>query len=215
MRESDFLSDQELEEATYGSVSMDTPQSQTQWPSVHKDYSQLPDFREKTLFTWVAPERIFNPRLSSSYKKNMGLLLVLIVLLLLFLSRMALLIVVLALIFLGFVLVNVPPRRIRHTITNYGIYSGDRFYPWLERGQRFWYEVSQGQEQVIIEMKNFPYRIVLLVGHPRNKKQLDKVLRHYLIQQRPQPGRLDEWAAWWQKNFGVESDPENLVDKKQ
>lgn len=201
MNKSDILSDEALEEATYGRMTIGPQEAQELWRGVQRDYTDVPDFAEKQLFSWVSPERVFNPRLSPSYKRNMTLLLVLIVLLLIFLSRMALLIVVLALIFLGFVLANVPPQKIRHTITNYGIYSGDRFYSWLDRGKRYWYEISQGQEQVIIETKNFPFHIVLLVGHPRNKKQLDKILGHYLIQQRPRPGKLDEWAAWWRKNF--------------
>ncbi len=201
MRDSVYLSDQALQEATYGSITMDQAEARDVWRGIQRDYEDVPDFQEKQLFTWVSPERVYNPRLSPSYKRNMTLLLVLIVLLLVFLSRMALLIVVLALIFLGFVLANVPPQKIRHTITNYGIYSGGRFFPWLERGKRYWFETSQGQEQVIIETRRFPFHVVMLVGHPRNKKQLIKVLDHYLINQAPPRGRLDEWADWWRKNF--------------
>ncbi len=204
MRESDFLSDSALQEATYGAIGMTPEEAAAELNDLPVDFENIPDFSEKQLFTWVSPERVYNPRRSATYKRNMGLLLLLIVLLLFFLSRMGLLAVVLSLIFLGFVLSNVPPRRIRHIITNYGLYTSNHFYPWLERGQRYWYETSHGQEQLIFEIRRFPYRVVLLVGHERNKKQLDKIFSHYFVLQKPEPNDVDKLITWWQKTFPME-----------
>ena len=205
MRKQDVLSDAALEEAMYGQISSSTPEDQENWRELPlADYSAVPDFSEKLLFTWVSPERAFRPRLSSSYKRNLILLLVLIVMLLIFLNQFALLIVCLALIFLVYVLANVPPHKIRHTITNYGIYTGNHFYSWLDRGQRFWWEQTNGEEQLVFETKRFPYRVVLMVGHPRNKQQLQTVMSHYLVLQKPAPTDVDKFIAWWQEKFPLE-----------
>ncbi len=168
------------------------------------DYDHLPDYSEQLLFSWVAPERVYRPRLSKKYLRNLILLLVLIVILLIFTYQFALLIVVLALVFLAYVLVNVPPQKVRHSFTNYGIYTGNRFYSWLDRGKRFWWEIDHDQKKVIIETKLFPYRLTLLVGHPRNEKFIGEVLTHYLILQKPPLSDVDKFIAWCKKKFPLE-----------
>ena len=205
MPEQKYLTDEQLQEITYGRIGSSAPEQQEELADLPmRDYSDVPDFSEQLLFTWVSPERAFRPRLSKHYKRNLILILVLIVLLLAFVQQLALLIVTLSLIFMAYVLANVPPHKIRHTITNYGVYSHERFYPWLERGKRFWFEKSNGQEQVIFEMQRFPYRVVLLVGHPRNKKCIQEVFSHYLVCQKPAPTDIDKLIDWWQKHFSLE-----------
>lgn len=168
------------------------------------NYDDAPDFAEELLFSWVAPERVFRPRLSKDYKRNLILLFVLIALLLIFTNQFYLLVVVLALIFLYYALANIPPKKVRHVITNYGIYTHDRFYPWLNRGKRFWFEQSHNQLQVFVETQLFPYRLIMLVGHERNKVHLEKALSHYLIQQKPAPAQFDNFLTWLQKKFPLE-----------
>jgi hypothetical protein len=99
------------------------------------------------------------------------------------------------------VLANVPPLKVRHAITNYGVYvnNNGKFYPWLQRGKRFWWEVSHGQKQLIFETQVFPYRVVMLVGHERNEKFIREALSHYLIEQKPAPTKLDKMMARWRK----------------
>ncbi|MBQ6438125.1 hypothetical protein IJJ12_01935 [bacterium] len=164
----------------------------------------LSGLQEELLFSWVSPERPFRPRTSPHYRRNLWLLLALIVLLLIFLNQLALLIVALSLIFMGFVLANVPPRKIRHYITNYGIYTGDRFYSWLGRGRRFWWEMAHGQEELIFETAGFPYRVVLMVGHQRNHEHLRQIMSHYFIEQKPAPTDIDRLIAWWHRTFPLE-----------
>lgn len=165
------------------------------------DYEDSPDYSEKILFSWVAPERAWRKNTSKNYRRNLILLLLLIFLLLFFTSQFGLLVVVLALAFLAYVLINVKPPRVRHTITNYGIYTHNKFYSWLNRGKRFWYEDVYGQEQVIVETRFFPYRLVMMVGLARNKPKIEEVLKHYLILQKPQPTKTDKFIAWWQTKF--------------
>ncbi len=193
-----YLSDEQLEDVNAFNPAVSSFQSD--WPLQSYD-EQTPDFSEELLFSWVAPERIFRPRLSKDYLRNLILLIVLIILLLIFTNQFYLLTVVLALVFLYYALVNVPPKKVRHAITNYGIYTHDHFYPWLSRGQRFWFEENFGQKQVIVETQIFPYRLVMLVGHARNYPHIKEVMSHYLIMQKPAPTRLDKWVDWWRKKF--------------
>lgn len=198
-----ILSDEKLQEAM--TLVQSGPEEQdlvSQLPMA--DYNHLPDFSEEMLFTWVAPDRVFKPRKSNIYKRNLVLLLSLIVLLLIFTNQFALLIVVLALIFLAYVLSVVPPRKIRHVITNYGIYTHDKFYPWLDRGKRYWWEENHGQKQIVMETKIFPYRLIMLIGHPRNEKQIEEVVKHYLIKQKPEANDVDKMIKWWREKFPLE-----------
>lgn len=169
------------------------------------DYEDVPPMAEQLLYTWVAPERIFRPRLSITYKRNLILLLALIVLLLIFLSNLSLLIVVLSLIFFLFVLINVPPVRIRHTLTTYGIYVGDaKFYAWKDRGARFWWETSHGQNYVVVETKVFPYKIVMLAGTDGNREIISQILANYLFEQKPPESDADKFLRWLRETFPLE-----------
>lgn len=202
-KEEKILSDQQLQEGTTLNSGFEEEQDlASQLPAL--DYDHLPDYSEEVLFTWVSPERVFKPRKSPTYYRNLGLLLILIVLLLIFTNQFALLIVVLSLIFLAYVLSVVPPRKVRHTISNYGIYTHDKFYPWLQRGKRYWWEESYGQKQVVVEIKLFPYRLVMLVGHQRNEKQIENILKHYLINQKPEVNEMDKIIQWWREKFPLE-----------
>ena len=202
-----FLTDEQLEEVEL------VNEKNRQRANVDEDligkvtmmnYDEAPSFNEELLFSWVAPERVFRPRRSKDYKRNLILLFVLVILLLVFTNQFYLLAVVLALIFLVYALSNVPPKKVRHVITNYGIYTHDRFYSWLNRGQRFWFETTAGQEQLFVETQLFPYRLIMLVGHDRNKPHLVKILSHYLVQKKPLPSKLDKIVAWIQEKFPLE-----------
>jgi hypothetical protein len=199
-----YLTDEQLQEAASQNVSVATspPEEQNLERELPlANYDDIPDFSEELLFSWVAPERIFRPRLGKKYLRNLILLLVLIVLLLVFTNQFALLIVVLAFIFLAYVLANVPPQKTRHDITNYGIYTNNKFYSWLARGKRFWWEQSQGQKYVVIETQFFPYRLVLLAGSVDNEAILEEVLSHYLILQKPEITKTDKLIDWVRRTF--------------
>lgn len=203
-----YLNDDQLEEIQAIQASRyqeeNVAQDRNQFNLPLANYNDTPDFAEELIFSWVSPERTFRPRLSKDYLRNLILILILIVLLLVFTSQFYLLVVVLALIFLFYALANVPPKKIRHAITNYGLYTHDHFYSWLDRGKRFWFEENYHQSQVVVETQLFPYRLVMLVGHNRNKPHLQAALSHYLLLQKPAPTQIDKIVAWWQKRFPLE-----------
>jgi hypothetical protein len=165
------------------------------------DYSDAPEYAEELWYSWVAPARVFRPRMSKTYLRNLILLFVLIVLLLIFVNGFALLIVVLSIIFLMFVLANVPPLKTRHTITNYGIYAHDKFYSWDLRGQRFWWEEDSGQKYVVVEIKVFPYRLIMLAGPEANEQAIEAALSEALIKQKPPEDGVDKFVSWIRNTF--------------
>jgi hypothetical protein len=168
------------------------------------DYSDIPEYAEELWFTWIAPARVFRPRLSPVYVRNLILLLVLIVLLLIFVNGLALLIVVLSVVFLMYVLANVPPLKTRHTITNYGIYTHEKFYSWATMGRRFWWEEDSGQKYVVVETQVFPYRLVMLVGHPDNEPLMQNALAQALVFQKPKADGVDKFISWVRNTFPLE-----------
>ncbi len=193
--EKPFLRDEKLDQETLALLD--------QIPNI--DYGEdVPPFSEEMIFSWVAPERVFRPRLSKDYLRNLILLLILIGLLLIFTKQFYLLVVILSLIFLAYVLVNVPPRKVRHTISNYGIYSHERFFPWTQRGQRFWFEQEKDKTKLFVETKIFPYRLIMLVDPNKEQETISYILKKYLVEQKPAPTEIDKIISWWQEKFPME-----------
>jgi hypothetical protein len=168
------------------------------------NYDDAPDYEEELLYTWVAPSRIYRPRFSRRYTRNLILLFVLIVLLLIFVNQFAFLIVVLSFCFFLFVINNVPPLKIRHTISTYGIYTHNKFYSWADRGNNFWWEESDGQRYVVVETRLFPYKLVMLEGSEQNQAAIDEALSVFLVQRKPTETRVDKFFNWLRSTFPLD-----------
>ncbi|MDR0463184.1 MAG: hypothetical protein LBG64_03125 [Pseudomonadales bacterium] len=167
------------------------------------DPEQSP-IEEMVLFTWVSYSRVERPKPSRRYYLNLGLILFLIALILFFANQFALLMVVLALTFLGYVLINTKPIKVRHTLTNFGIRTDDKYFSWIQRGNFFWFEESYGQEMVVIETKKFPFRITMLTGNQVNKIQIKKVLLEYMSNKKPEPTQADKIIRWCKDKFPLD-----------
>lgn len=169
----------------------------------YADPDQSP-IEELVLFSWVAPSRVERPKPSRKYYINLGLILVLVVLILFFANQFYLLMVVLALAFLGYALINTKPIKVRHTFTNFGIRTDDKYYSWTQRGNFFWFDESYGQELVVVETQKFPYRLTMLVSTQQNKEQIKKTLQIYMSNKKPEPTQVDKIIKWWREKFPLE-----------
>ena len=159
---------------------------------------------EETLFSWVAPSRVPREKPSRKYYFNLGLIILLIALILIFANQFSLLMVVLALAFLAYVLVHTKPQRVRHTITNFGIRTDNKYFAWSERGEFFWFEKNHDYKLLVVETKKFPYRITMLVGNEANVEILKEVLQLYLVNKKPEPTKIDKFIEWCKRKFPLE-----------
>lgn len=159
---------------------------------------------EKTLLTWKAPARIFKHR-SREFYTTVGALVLLLSIILVFAKEFLLIGVILAMGFVSYVLASIPPEQITQIITNKGIRTGEKLYPWETLG-RYWWQEKWHQTYVNIESPGrIPSTLILLVGEG-NKEDIDRVVKTYLIMEKPSPTWFDNAAKWLQEKVPLESE---------
>jgi len=159
---------------------------------------------EKTLYTWKAPSRLFKKR-SREFYSTIGALVLLLSIILFFAKEFLLIGVILAIGFVSYVLASVPPDSVEHILTNKGIRTGGKLYPWQILG-RFWWQDKWKQTYVNIEAPGqIPGSLILLVGEG-DKAEIDQIVKTYLINEKPAPTWFDNAAKWLQEKVPLESE---------
>jgi hypothetical protein len=98
-------------------------------------------------------------------------------------------------IFLVYVFGNVPPGKVRHIITNWGIESEDKSWPW-ETMARYWIQGQAQNKMLIIERQGgFHQHLRFMLGELQ-PNQLHDLLQQYLIMNQPRPNWLDKSSKW-------------------
>ena len=164
-------------------------QKKNQEPEVRRVPQQT-----KVLLTWKAPARPFKRR-DREYYTTIGAIVFLTAVILLFLREWLLIAVMVSLAFVAYVLASVEPGDVEHTLTNKGIRTGGKLYPWDELA-RFWFSQKWGQKMLAVEVKTgFPGRLLLLLGD-EEKERIRKIMSKYLELERPAPAWGDKAARW-------------------
>lgn len=159
---------------------------------------------EKNLNSWKAPSRLFKRR-SREFYSTVAALVFLLSLILFFAKEFLLIGVILAIGFVSYVLASVPPDEITHTLTNKGIRTGEKLFLWETLG-RYWWQDKWKQTYVSIEAPGrIPSMIILLEGKGK-KEEIDKILKTYLINQKPEPTWFDNAAKWLSEKVPLESE---------
>ena len=159
---------------------------------------------EKTLYSWVAPSRLFKHRTREFYS-TVAALVFLLSLILFFAKEFLLIGVIMAIGFVSYVLASVPPEEVTHVLTNKGIRTGEKLFFWETLG-RFWWQDKWKQTYVSIEAPGrIPNQVILLVGKGE-KEEIDKIVKTYLINQKPEPTWFDNAAKWLSEKVPLESE---------
>src|SRR4030042_2191989 len=85
----------------------------------------------KVLLIWRSPSRLFK-RLSRERFATIGAIVFLVGIILIFLQEWFLIAVIVALAFFSYILSQIQPEEIVHQITNKGIVTGGKNYPWAQ-----------------------------------------------------------------------------------
>ncbi len=116
----------------------------------------------KVIFEWEAPERpvyVMNGGQKGAFTGGM----VLLGLYFFWVGQPLLTIVAGAVFFLLFVLMSVPPQRVKHQLEKAGIRTGDYLYTWDDM-QGFWLAEKDGYIMLYVETRlNFPGRLLFIV----------------------------------------------------
>ncbi len=159
---------------------------------------------EEELYTWNAPGRIFKHR-SREFYTTVGALVLLLSIILFFTKEFLLIGVILAMGFVSYVLASVPPEMVEHTLTNKGVRTGGKLYPWNELG-RYWWGEKWKQTYVTIEAPGKIPSVLILVNGEGEKEKVDAIIKTYLVNEKPQPTWFDNAAKWLQEKIPLESE---------
>jgi len=157
----------------------------------------------KTLLTWKAPVRPFKQR-GREFWTTAGSIAFLLGVILFFIKEWLLIIVIIAVMFVYYVLSNVQPEEIEHSITNRGIRFAGKEHPW-ESLDQFWFSEKFGQKILNVETRLvFPGRLQMLLGKT-TEKQIKDILSKYLREETPEPSVLDKTTDWFSQKVPLET----------
>jgi len=156
----------------------------------------------KVLLEWRSPSRLFK-RLSREKFATIGAIVFLVAIILVFLQEWFLIAVIIALAFFAYILSSVQPEEISHQITNRGVVTGGKNYPWRQLVS-FWFEQKESQEILFIDgVERFNFRLMILLGE-KKAEELRKILSKYLPEEKPQKTWIDKAGEWVTRQIPLE-----------
>lgn len=157
----------------------------------------------EVLFTWQAPARPFKNRNKEVFL-TAGAIVVLVTIILFFIKEFLLIAVILSIYFVFWVLNNVAPEQAEHQITNRGIVTGDKNYPYDEL-QQFWMSEKWDFKILFVDTKkSFPGRLMMLFDS-KDEAKIKNLLLKYLPLEEAEKTWLDKTALWLQEKVPLES----------
>ncbi len=182
-------------------------QKKTTKPSTLKQEAQpvevVPVKELKTLLTWKAPVRPFKQR-TREFWTTAGSIAFLLAIILFFIREWVLIIVIIAVMFVYYVLSNVQPEEIEHSITNQGVRFAGRDYSW-ENLVQFWFSEKFGQKILNLQTRMvYPGQLQMLLGQAK-EKEIEEILKKYLPQETPEPTVLEKTTDWFSKKVPLET----------
>ena len=158
---------------------------------------------EKILLEWEAPDRVFTKR-GRGYFKNLFTILFILAAVAVFFKEFLLAGVLAALGFIQYVLGTVPPRMVKHQITNYGVKTHGREYLWDEL-EDFWFTEKDGHTVLNVDTKRlFPGRLFLILSGV-SKNDIGKILSAHLTYHKvPHVDVLERFSSEFSRRFRLE-----------
>lgn len=160
--------------------------------------------QKKILLEWAAPIRpyrkldkeVFSTILAGAF---------LLGVILFFIDGAVPVIALASIVFLFYVLGNVPPGQVHHTITNWGIESEDKSWPW-ETMARYWLQGKGRNRMLVIQLaSHLPQHIRFMLGD-MDEKKLHDLLQDFLTEDKPQPNWLDKSSKWLESKIRLTPD---------
>lgn len=166
---------------------------------------------EKELYRWASPSRLYKKR-NREFYTTIGAIIILTSIILLFAKEFLLIAVIVSFGFVSYVLASVKPDNITHLLTNKGIRTGEKFYPWTDMS-RYWWEVKWQQDKIHLQLPNqFPGQLILLASSSQ-KAEIEPIVNRYLIKEKPQPTWVDNAGKWLQEKVPLETEEKNTFHK--
>lgn len=157
--------------------------------------------KEELLFAWTAPVRPFKKR-DKEFFTTIAAVALLMGLILFFIDGILPVGVVIAVVFLVYILSTVPPEEVEHRITTKGVVFAGKKYKWDEL-TRFWFTRRFGNDLLIVESKQMPNRLEMVVL-PADRDKIRHAIENHLPYEEAAPNFLDKAAVWLSKRVPLE-----------
>ena len=123
----------------------------------------------KTLYSWIAPSRVFIQR-NRAWFLTVSFFALIFILLFAFLQDMMMIVVVCMMVLILFLLASVKPGEVEHKITNKGIKSIEQMFKWSEL-KEFWVTEKSGHKLLFVTTNlRFPAKLVMLLAEHEEQK---------------------------------------------
>ena len=158
--------------------------------------SQSPEIIKPTevIIEWEAPERVFKKQ-PREFFRRIAVIISFFVLLLFFIKEFLVIAVLGVVFFVTYVFYTIPPRNVKHQITNNGInYGGIHFYKWQDL-LNFYFEIRNGAETLIFgTVDPLPGRLFLLLDKKLDKTKMQEIInKHISILENPEQNMYEDW----------------------
>lgn len=153
---------------------------------------------ERTLFSWQAQSRPFKPRNREFWVSIFAIAAVVSFILFIIEGAISVILIV-SILFLFYVLSTVKPDIIDYSITNRGIYIGDKRTS-MDLLIRYWFTKRLDTDVIVFDTVVLPGRIELVID-PKDREQIKKVLSVYLVEEKGSPDKLEKAAGWLSKKI--------------
>lgn len=133
--------------------------------------TKYPKRERTTLYKWTAPSRPAKKQMNQKTTKTLIVIGGVIALLLVAMQEFFLILVALSLIFVSYMLQQVPAEEIEYEITNHGVKYADKLYFWDDLSNFFFVSVGNTKVVALDVLNDLPTRIFLTL----NKEDKEKI----------------------------------------
>lgn len=148
-------------------------------PETENIKTKYPKQERKTLYAWKALSRPTKKQMSQKTTKTLIIIGAVIALLLVAMQEFFLILVALSLIFVSYILQQIPAEEIEYEITNHGVKYAGKLYFWEDLSQ-FFFLNAEGMEIVALDVLNdLPARIYLTLSGG-NREKVKKLLEEHI-----------------------------------
>ena len=170
-------------------------------PEEHSEHHHTTD----TLLEWRAAARPFKKR-DRSFFLNVAALAFLIIVILFFMREFLIIGTALAVVFVAYALVAVPPPIIPYKITEKGIWIDEVFYRFSDLSE-YWFESHLETVVLVVTLPQRRIGRILLVVPMDKKDSLDDLLRSRLVfREKPLKSTIDRFADWLKTKVPLEEE---------
>lgn len=155
--------------------------------------------QEKNLLIWKAPARPFK-RMDKQTLTVPVVIAILVGIVMLIAGEWMIIALIAAIVFAYYAWSTVAPDEMEYLITNRGLRVHGKFYPW-EVLARWWIENKTGENLLMVETPvGIAGRVVLPLGKT-DPKSVERVMREYLLFEKPLDTSLEKAGKWLSDKF--------------